>query len=192
VTEHDISTRVRPAFPRWAALVPVGLLVVIGGFFAFGLTRDPHALPSMLVDRPMPDFTLEPLAPETRVLTNDDMRRQVSLVNIFGSWCSSCVLEHPMLMDIASTGAVAVYGVDWRDEPGAGLVWLKRYGNPYRLTGLDADSRLAINLGVTGAPETFIVDADGRIRYKHVGPITPEIWKNTIRPLVQKLEADAP
>jgi cytochrome c biogenesis protein CcmG, thiol:disulfide interchange protein DsbE len=180
----------RAALPAWAALIPVAVLLVIGGFFAFGLTQDPKALPSTMIDRPMPEFALTRLTPESEPLTNADLIGKVSLVNVFGSWCSSCVLEHPQLTEISQTGFVALYGVDWRDTPAAGAAWLTRYGDPYHKTGVDSDSRLAIDLGVTGAPETFVVDRGGRIRYKQVGPITPEIWSDTILPLIRKLEAE--
>lgn len=181
----------RPRMPAWMAVIPVAALLVIGGFFAYGLTRDPQAFDSGLVDRAMPDFQLTRLTPESPALENADLIGKVSLVNVFGSWCSSCVLEHPQLTAIAESGDVTVYGVDWRDPPGAGAAWLQRYGDPYAKTGVDGDSRLAIELGVTGAPESFIVDRGGRIRYKQVGPITPEIWNDTLLPLIRKLEAES-
>jgi cytochrome c biogenesis protein CcmG, thiol:disulfide interchange protein DsbE len=180
----------RPALPAWLALAPVAVLAVVAGFFAFGLTRDPHALPSTMIDRRMPDFTLAPLNTTELPLAHSDLFGKISLVNVFGSWCSSCVIEHPELMEIGQSGVVNLYGVDWRDPPGAGAKWLLRYGNPYSKTGLDADSRLAIDLGVTGAPETFVVDRGGRIRYKQVGPITPEVWSDTLLPIIRKLEAE--
>jgi cytochrome c biogenesis protein CcmG/thiol:disulfide interchange protein DsbE len=184
------TTSARRPLPPWMAAVPVLIFLIVGGFFAYGLTRDPQALPSAMIDRPMPDFALTRLTPEQPELTNEDLIGKVSLVNIFGSWCSSCVLEHPQLTAIAESGLVTVYGVDWRDPPGAGAAWLQRYGDPYAKTGVDGDSRLAIDLGVTGAPETFVVDRGGRIRYKQVGPITAEIWEDTILPLIRKLEAE--
>jgi len=184
------ASATRAPLPNWFAVVPVALLLVIGGFFAWGLTRDPKALPSTMIDRAMPAFDLARLTPERDPLTNADLIGKVSLVNVFGSWCSSCVLEHPQLTEIAKSGQVALHGVDWRDPPGAGAAWLARYGDPYLKTGVDSDSRLAIDLGVTGAPETFLVDRTGRIRFKQVGPITPEIWKDTLLPLIRKLEAE--
>ncbi len=192
MTENTQTTAApeRSALPPWMAIIPVGLLALVAGFFAVGLTRDPHALPSTMIDRSMPTFALAPLTPESAPLVNADLKGRVSLVNVFGSWCSSCMLEHPELMEIGKSGRVALHGVDWRDEPGAGAAWLSRHGNPYEKTGVDADSKLAIDLGVTGAPETFIIDRGGRIRYKQVGPITPEVWAGTILPIVRKLEAE--
>lgn len=180
----------RPALPAWTAIIPLLLLIIICGFFGYGLTRDPKALPSALIDRPMPTFELDQLTPESEVLANGDLLGKVSLVNVFGSWCSSCTLEHPELVQIGQSGRVALYGVDWRDPPADGAAWLARYGNPYLKTGVDSNSRLAIDLGVTGAPETFVIDRGGRIRFKQVGPITPEVWKDTLLPLIRKLEAE--
>lgn len=185
-----VTEAARPALPKWTAAIPAAILLVIGGFFAWGLTRDPAELPSTMIDREMPDFALTRLTPEREALTKQDLIGKVSLVNVFGSWCSSCVLEHPQLTEIAESKQVTLYGVDWRDPPGAGAAWLERYGDPYTKTGVDEDSRLAIDLGVTGAPETFLVDKEGRIRFKQVGPITPELWADTLLPLIRKLEAE--
>lgn len=181
----------RRGLPRWTALIPVGILTVVLLFFAKGLTLDPHTLPTMMVDRPMPAFELQPLSDQIPNLSEEKLRGRITLVNVFGSWCVSCVAEHPMLMDISNAGIVEVHGVDWRDTPQDGSAWLERYGNPYASAGLDADSRLAIDLGVTGAPETFLLDASGRIRYKQVGPITPEIWEDTLLPMIKSLQQEA-
>jgi cytochrome c biogenesis protein CcmG, thiol:disulfide interchange protein DsbE len=187
----DTASSTPRRLPRWAALVPVGVLSVIMGFFAVGLTRDPHQLPTMMVDRPMPAFQLQQLSDDTPNFTSDKLKGHVTLVNVFGSWCVSCVAEHPMLMDLSRQNLVTIHGVDWRDTPREGAAWLARYGNPYASVGLDADSRLAIDLGVTGAPETFLVDKAGRVRYKQIGPITEEIWEETLAPLVRSLEEES-
>lgn len=186
------TSATRRPFPMWIALAPIALLVLVSGFFAFGLTQDPHRLPTLVIDRKMPQFSLVAISEGRPILRNEDLIGQVSVVNVFGSWCSACVVEHPQLMEISRSGAAPVYGVDWRDQPGAGAAWLARYGDPYTLTGMDTDSRLAIELGVTGAPESFIIDAGGRIRYKHIGPITPEVWSGTLLPIVRSLEAEGP
>ncbi|MCA8903263.1 MAG: DsbE family thiol:disulfide interchange protein [Hyphomonas sp.] len=187
MAEHAQDTGSRK-LPRWTALIPVGMLAIVLGFFAIGLTKDPHALPTMMIDRPVPEFELEPLGHELPLLKFEDTKGEVALVNVFGSWCVSCVAEHPELMEISSSGTIAIYGVDWRDTAFEGRSWLERYGNPYKKVGLDADSKLAIDLGVSGAPESFVVDADGRIRYKHIGPITPEVWNETLLPLIREIE----
>ena len=176
--------------PRWLMLAPVTLLAVIAAFFAFGLTQDPHSLPSTMIDRPMPDFSLEALENGDAPLANSDLLGRVSMVNIFGSWCPSCLVEHSQLIEIGHSGLVALHGVDWRDPPGAGAAWLAQYGNPYAKTGMDRDSTLAIDLGVTGAPETFVIDRGGRIRYKQIGPITQQVWSETLLPIIRKLQSE--
>lgn len=169
-------------------LVPVALFLVLVGFFAVQLGENPQELPSVLIDRPVPEFALDPLPGRGKPLSSDDLKGQVSLVNIFGSWCVACIAEHPMLVRIADSGEVPIHGIDWREQdPMDGKRWLERNGDPYDRVGLDPDSRVAIDFGVTGAPETFVVDADGVIRYKHIGPITPEDWENTLKPLIEEL-----
>lgn len=175
--------------PRFIYFVPVLVFVLLGIYFAIGLTLEPSRLPSVLIDRPMPEFDLAPIDDITPGFAKKDVLGDISLVNIFGSWCVACLVEHPVLMDIRASKAVRLYGVDWKDEPGAGARWLDRHGNPYERIGDDARGRLAIDLGVTGAPETFVVDGAGRIRYKHVGPITREVWTQTLLPLIQNLRS---
>ena len=155
-----------------------------------GLGRDPKLIPSVLIDRPVPDFALAPLPGlgDTGFKTAD-LKGHVTLVDIYGSWCIACVEEHPTLLDIQKTGLVPIYGIDWRDDPEKGAQWLKDKGNPYALVGLDpAPGRTSIDFGVTGAPESFIVDAKGIIRYKYIGPITPEVWNKTLLPIIQDLQ----
>lgn len=170
------------------ALIPLGLFLILCIFLAFGLTRDPSKLPSELIDRPFPDFELTTLFDEEIILTDDIMKGQVSLVNIFGSWCVACVQEHPNLMYLSKREKVRLIGVDWRDTRENGQRWITKYENPYDVILFDDTSQLAIDLGVTGAPETFVVDKAGNIRYKHVGIITEDVWKATLRPLVRNLE----
>ena len=183
---NDIPERSKWAY--LAAFIPVGVFAAVAMFLAIGLTNDPHKLPSTMIDKPMPDFVLEPIAPGATVLTNSDLFGEISLVNVFGSWCKSCIVEHPTLMRLNEQGVIKIYGVDWRDKLGAGQAWLDRFGDPYTRTGADAESRLAIDLGVTGAPETFLIDAQGRIRYKHVGPITEDVWEDIFVPLLREVE----
>lgn len=174
---------------RLPYLLPLVIFAALALYFWAGLGRDPQALPSVLIDRPVPPFALAPIRGHERGLTSEDLKGEVSLVNIFGSWCVACQIEHPFLMRLAAEGRVPIYGIDWRErDPEAGPAWLARLGNPYRLVGDDPASQAAIAFGVTGAPETFIVDREGVIRYKHTGPITPEVWENTLWPIVQALE----
>jgi cytochrome c biogenesis protein CcmG/thiol:disulfide interchange protein DsbE len=170
--------------------LPLAAFVVLSAYFAIGLQRDPSKIPSVLIDKPLPQFDLPAIEGFEKGFSSGDLKGRVALINVFGSWCASCVIEHPVLMEIAASGDVLIAGLDWKDEKGAGSRWLQKYGNPYSLIGDDADGRTAIDLGVTGAPETFIVDKNGRIRYKQVGPIDSRIWREELRPLVEKLERD--
>lgn len=171
------------------ALIPLALfgLLIIG--FAFGLTRDPSVLPSEMVDRPMPHFTLPSLYEDKPEISENIFQGQVSLLNVFGSWCVACVSEHPKLVKIGEQGQVQLIGVDWRDTREAGQAWLRKYGDPYEVVIFDDTSLLAIDLGITGAPETFLVDQAGRIRFKHVGVITNEVWDNDFMPRIAQLKA---
>lgn len=169
-------------------LIPLGLFLAIAGILAFGLTRDPSALPSEMIDRPFPEFELSSMDDPSEVITQ--LPAEVALVNIFGSWCSSCVVEHPNLMEISRRGDARVIGINWRDSRENGRRWLDHYGDPYSLILFDEHSQLAIDLGVTGAPETFVVDKTGRVRYKHVGIITAAVWQDILQPLITSLKEE--
>ncbi|MFP3943651.1 MAG: DsbE family thiol:disulfide interchange protein [Alphaproteobacteria bacterium] len=171
-------------------LAPLGLFLAALIYFAVGLTMDPSKLPSTLIDRPAPEFALPPIEGKEKGLASEDLQGEVSLLNVFGSWCPGCLAEHPMLMMIANSGAAPLHGLNWKDKPGAGAAWLERHGDPYVRIGDDAAGRVAIDLGVTGAPETYVIDEEGRIRYKHIGPITGPVWRETLRPLIEKLQKD--
>jgi len=169
-------------------------LIIFAGLviaFGFGLTRDPSVLPSEMLEQAIPEFSLPSLDNPEVMITQDTLKGEVTLLNVFGSWCVSCVQEHPKLMEIAKQGDVKIVGVDWRDKRGAGQRWLKRYGNPYDQVIFDEGSLLAIDLGVTGAPESFVIDKQGRIRYKHVGIISERVWEKTLKPLIDKLKASS-
>lgn len=172
------------------ALAPLAIFILIGIAFAIGLTKDPRALGSQLIDKPVPDFALTDLFDESKILTQDITKGQVSLVNVFGAWCVACTAEHPVLMKLSKSKQVNIIGIDWRDKRDKGRAWLAKHGNPYNAVIFDDESDLAIKLGITGAPETFVTDRHGKIRYKHVGIITPETWTKTLRPIVRQLEAE--
>lgn len=174
---------------RLGFYIPVLIFLSILGYMAVGLTLDPQKLPSTLIDKPVPEFDLPPIEGFDKGFSSKDLLGQVTIINIWGSWCVSCVYEHPVLMEIARKKLVPIYGLDWKDQPGDGARWLQEKGNPYTLIGDDADGRIAIEFGVTGAPETFVVDKGGRIRYKFIGPITVEDWENTLYPLVKELRS---
>jgi cytochrome c biogenesis protein CcmG/thiol:disulfide interchange protein DsbE len=178
---------------RLLFLIPVIAFVGIIVVFGIGLTKDPKELPSQLIDRPLPQFALPGVADAPGGgpgFATADLKGQPSLLNVFGSWCAACPQEHPVLTRIAAEG-FPVYGLAWKDKPADARAWLVRYGNPYTAVADDEAGRTAIDLGVTGAPETFIVDRNGRVRYKQIGPISPEIWENTIKPLMLQLRAEA-
>ena len=172
------------------ALLPLGAFLLIGIAFAIGLTKDPRRMSSELVNQPFPSFTLTELYDETETLNENIVKGQVSLINVFGSWCVACNIEHPVLMDIAKRKDVTLIGMDWRDERPKAKRWLAERGNPYGKIIYDNESVLAIKLGVTGAPESFITDKAGQIRYKHVGVITSKVWRETLFPIIKNLEAE--
>ncbi|PZN97579.1 MAG: DsbE family thiol:disulfide interchange protein [Alphaproteobacteria bacterium] len=178
---------------RLLFIVPVVAFLAMVAFFGFGLTQDPKELPSQLIDRPLPQFALPGIADvpgggpgfASAALTGEP-----ALLNIFASWCAACPQEHPVLTRITREG-YPVYGIAWKDKPQDSREWLAKFGDPYKTVAADEAGRTAIDLGVTGVPETFIVDKRGRVRFKQIGPISPEQWEGTIRPLMQKLRAEA-
>jgi cytochrome c biogenesis protein CcmG/thiol:disulfide interchange protein DsbE len=173
---------------RIAFIIPLVAFSVLAVFFYFGLQSDARIIPSVLINQDVPPFALDPIKGRTDGFANTDLRGDVSLVNIFGSWCVACRVEHPFLMRLKAQGAVPLHGIDWREvDREAGPAWLARFGDPYTLVGDDPVSKAAIAFGVTGAPETFVVDRSGVIRYKHVGPLSPELWERTLWPLIVSL-----
>ena len=173
---------------RLIFILPLVLFGALAVAFWVGLQRDPSKLPSQLIDRPAPEFSLPPVRAGGEGLSTADLRGEPSLLNVFASWCVPCLLEHPILMRLSAEGA-PIHGLNWKDDKGA--AWLAEHGDPYARTGLDDTGRTGIDLGVTGVPETFVVDRHGRVRYKHVGPLTPDDWRDTIAPLMRELRTEA-
>jgi cytochrome c biogenesis protein CcmG/thiol:disulfide interchange protein DsbE len=169
-------------------LLPVVSFVVLAVAMAWGLTRNPDDLPSALVGRPVPEFTLAPVKGRTLGLSSADLQGHVSLVNVFASWCVPCRDEHPILMQLSKQGFVPIYGLNYKDRPDDAQRWLNALGDPYDRTGADLDGRVAIDWGVYGVPETFVIDSDGTIALKHIGPFTQAIMDNTIVPLIRELQ----
>ncbi|MEC9376209.1 MAG: DsbE family thiol:disulfide interchange protein [Pseudomonadota bacterium] len=170
--------------------IPVFLFVGLVLVFAIGLDRDPGEVPSVFIDKPAPSFNLPKLLAPKEQLKNTDMLGQVSLLNIWGSWCVGCAQEHELLMMIAREGVVPIYGINWKDDRSDAISWLNRFGNPYKSVGVDRNNYTGIDYGVYGAPETFIIDSVGFIRYKHIGPLTRDIWFDEFVPLIESLKAE--
>lgn len=176
---------------KLSRFLPIGIFAVIAIFLAIGLTRDPSIIPTEMIDREMPAFDLPELRQEGVQLTEADLKGDVTLLNVFGSWCAACLQEHPTFMSLTRDKTVRLVGVNWRDARQDALDWLARHGDPYDAIIFDEQSDLAIEIGVTGAPETFVLDKTGRIRFKHIGPITPDVWRDTITPVIEAIEAEA-
>ncbi len=169
-----------------AASVPLLVFGVLVMFLAVSLTLDPSRVPSPLVGRAMPAFSGERLSQPGVVVSNEDLSARPMLVNVWATWCQGCLAEHDLLMHIANKRGIPIYGLNYRDERDAALEWLAHYGNPYRLVVYDDDARIGLDWGVYGAPETFMVDADGVIRYKHIGILSEEIFEREILPLFSR------
>lgn len=167
--------------------LPLVLFVGLVAFLAIGLNRDPHEVPSPLINKAAPTFQLPQLHQPDKTFSAAEMRGKVWLLNVWASWCVSCREEHPFLVELARTGAVPVYGLNWKDKRDDAMNWLDELGNPYVLSVSDLDGRIAIDYGVYGAPETYLIDKNGVIRYKVIGPVTPDVLQKTILPMVKEL-----
>jgi cytochrome c biogenesis protein CcmG/thiol:disulfide interchange protein DsbE len=176
---------------RLLAFVPLAVVGGLVGVFATGLGRDPSIIPSALIGRAIPDFELPPVQGRRLGLSSADLLGEVSLVNVFASWCLACREEHPVFMRLAREEVVPVHGINYKDAPDDAAKWLDTRGDPYTRTGADRDGRVAIDWGVYGVPETFVVGADGVIAYKHVGSVTEQILSDTILPLIARLRVEA-
>ncbi len=171
-------------------LIPLFIFLILALALWWGLYHDPHQIPSPLIEKKIPDFNAENLIKPEVPLKANIFIGHVSLLNVFGTWCLACRDEHPLLMDIAATHVVVLYGLDYKDKRSKALAWIKKYGNPYEAIIFDPQGEAAINLGVYGTPETFIIDQKGVIRYKHIGVLSPSEWKKTLLPLIQSLEQE--
>ncbi len=170
-------------------LVPLGIFLVLVVFLGVGLGLNPRQVPSPLIDRPAPAFVLPQLHAPEKPIGPEALRGQVWLLNVWASWCVSCRQEHPVLIDLAKSGEVPIYGLNYKDQREDALRWLVQWGDPYKLSIMDVKGATGIDYGVYGVPETFVIDKAGIIRYKQIGPLTPEILRDKILPLVRKLNA---
>ena len=168
-------------------LVPLALFFVLVAFLFKGLDLNPREVPSPLIGKPAPAFALPRLDDATQRIRPEDLRGQVWLLNVWASWCVPCRQEHPLLMQIAQRRLAPVYGLNYKDQATAAKAMLAQGGNPYVATAVDADGRVGIDLGVYGVPETFVIDKQGVVRFKHVGPLTPEVVQTRIEPLLRQL-----
>lgn len=169
----------------WIPLIVFAVLVV---FLAIGLTRNPREIPSPLINKPAPVFSLPQLHAPDKVFDSKSMLGQVWLLNTWASWCVACREEHPVLMEYAKTKTIALVGLDYKDKPEDGIKWLSRHGDPYDFSVRDINGRVGIDFGVYGVPETFLIDKQGFIRYKHIGPVTPQALQQTIIPMIKELQ----
>jgi cytochrome c biogenesis protein CcmG/thiol:disulfide interchange protein DsbE len=170
------------------ALIPFALFLIMAGFLFKGLFLNPREVPSPLVGKPAPPFSLPRLDQQADQFSPKDMLGQVWLFNVWASWCGACRDEHPLLVELAKTGLVPVVGLVYKDTPGEAKLWLTERGNPYLLSAVDADGRVGIDYGVYGVPETYVIDKNGVIAYKQIGPVTLESLRNEILPLVKWLQ----
>jgi cytochrome c biogenesis protein CcmG/thiol:disulfide interchange protein DsbE len=170
-------------------LLPLLLFMAIVGFLFAGLNLDPRAVPSPLIGKPAPAFNLPQLDVAEQTLAPAQLLGQVWLLNVWASWCVACREEHVLLLELAQTDAVPIYGMNYKDQPQAARQWLAQRGNPYVTTAVDADGRTGIDYGVYGVPETYVIDKAGVIAYKHIGPLTSKVLSNKILPLVKQLQS---
>jgi cytochrome c biogenesis protein CcmG/thiol:disulfide interchange protein DsbE len=161
--------------------------VILVIFLAIGLGHDPREVPSPLINKPAPAFQLAQLEDPTKTFSASEMRGKVWLLNVWASWCAACRDEHPVLLELSRSKAVPLYGLNYKDRREDGLAWLREFGNPYLLNATDIDGRVGIDYGVYGVPETYLIDREGVIRFKQIGPVTPEVVENKILPLVKEL-----
>jgi cytochrome c biogenesis protein CcmG/thiol:disulfide interchange protein DsbE len=170
----------------WRYAIPVAILAVLALFFARGLNLNPGYIPSPFIGKPAPEFSLPSLADPAATVSSDVLRGEVSLFNVWATWCVGCRQEHGYLNEIAKTTGVPIYGLNWKDDRAAALNWLNTLGNPYVTSAFDSVGDVAIDWGVYGAPETFLIDRDGTVLYKHIAPLTPEVWRTQFLPIIQE------
>ncbi len=169
-------------------LLPLGVFVALVALFWKGLGLNPTELPSPLIGKPAPSFEVPTLADPSKTVSTEDMKGQVWMLNVWASWCASCRYEHPLFVDLARAGVVPIVGLNYKDQRPEALAWLRQFGNPYVVVAVDADGKVGIDYGVYGVPETYVIDRDGIIRYKHVGPVSREALQEKILPLIKELQ----
>jgi cytochrome c biogenesis protein CcmG/thiol:disulfide interchange protein DsbE len=172
-------------------LLPLAVFALLVAFLGKGLLLNPSEVPSPLIDKPAPDFSLPRLHDPVAQISNKDMAGKVWMLNVWASWCVSCRQEHPLLVDLSRRGIVPIYGLNYKDTREEAIAWLQQLGNPYLASAYDVDGRVGLDYGVYGVPETYVIDAQGVIRYKQIGPISADALQNKILPLIRELQGQA-
>jgi cytochrome c biogenesis protein CcmG/thiol:disulfide interchange protein DsbE len=173
----------------WKFIVPFGLFLLLGGFLFVGLQRDPSYVPSPLIGKQAPEFSLPSLHDPAYPVSTKDLAGRPWVLNVWGTWCAGCRQEHPVLLQIARQSSVPIIGLDWKDDAAEAKRWLAELGNPYAAVAFDSEGRVAIDWGVYGAPETFLIGADGTVLYKHIAPMTLEVWAREFEPRIKAATA---
>ena len=173
----------------WKFIVPFGLFALLGVFLYVGLHRDPSYVPSPLIGKQAPEFSLPSLQDPAYPVSSKDLAGRPWVLNVWGTWCAGCRQEHPVLLQIARQTSVPIIGLDWKDDATEAQRWLAELGNPYAAVAFDSEGRTAIDWGVYGAPETFLIGADGKVLYKHIAPMTLEVWAREFEPRIQAATA---
>ena len=171
-------------------LLPLTAFIVLVVYFGQGLKKDPTHIPSALVGKSTPEFDLPSIFSDQKGLNSSNLKGKMSIVNIFASWCTPCLAEHPFWMEIHKQKVLPIYGIAWKDKRENAVSWLAKHGNPYSRVGYDPINAVGIEWGVYGAPETYLVDQNGRIKFKHVGPMYQKIWQTRILPLIKEMKAN--
>jgi cytochrome c biogenesis protein CcmG/thiol:disulfide interchange protein DsbE len=174
---------------RLTSLAPLAAFSVLMAGLAVSLKNDPQKMPSMLIDKATPAFMLASLDDGDAGLSSEDLKGEPSLLNVFASWCPACRVEHPFLLRLAGNRDFKIVGIDWKDDRQKSRRWLGEHQNPYDRVGFDESGRVGVDFGVTGVPETFVIDRSGRVRYRHAGPLTEEAWRDVFEPLLTQLRA---
>ncbi|MBA98921.1 MAG: DsbE family thiol:disulfide interchange protein [Sulfitobacter sp.] len=183
--------REKPGFRLTTLAIVPAIAFALLALFAWGLFNSDETLPSTMVNKPVPEFSLPPVLGRAEGLSTQDLAGHVSLVNVFASWCVPCRAEHPLFVALGATGEVPIYGINYKDPPEQARAWLDELGDPYTRIGADRDGRAGIEWGVYGVPETYVIAADGTIAYRHVGPLTDDILQNTLMRVVRELKSSS-
>jgi cytochrome c biogenesis protein CcmG/thiol:disulfide interchange protein DsbE len=181
----DAASQQKRPMMRYA--LPLGVFAALVLLLGVGLSLDPREVPSPLIGKPAPPFQLPLLHQPEKSFSPREMQGKVWVLNVWASWCAACREEHPVLADFARSGPTPLYGLNYKDQRNDAIAWLRRFGDPYVASLVDADGRIGIDYGVYGVPETYVIDKQGVIRYKRIGPVTPEIVQKKIAPLIAEL-----